>query len=104
MKPVERPFPADHDEAAADESPAGSDLFEAEESDIAVEQLSFQVKIAELEASNHKLLVENVALRARIEGLKSRRSLERMLILSGTALLWIVFMFSFLSKIAASSG
>ncbi len=37
---------------------------------------SFATKMAELEASNDKLRVENLALRSRIDGLKSRRSIE----------------------------
>ena len=41
------------------------------------EQLSVQTKMAELEASNHKLRVENLALRTRIERQKSNRSLQK---------------------------
>lgn len=111
MRTVERPLPPDHDEASADNPSVANDLFEAEESTTAgaeqpsfqIEPLRFQIKLAELEASNHRLLVDNVALRSSIEALKSRRSLERMVILSGTTLIWILFTFSFLSKIAASS-
>ena len=69
------------------------------------EQLSVQTKMAELEASNHKLRVENLALRTRIERQKSNRSLQKKsLIIAGMVSLWFFFILSAITKLIASSN
>jgi hypothetical protein len=57
-----------------------------------------QAKVSDLNDSIHKLRVENLALRTRIERLKSNRSLERkFLVIAGLAL-WLCFLFGVISK------
>ena len=70
------------------------------------EQQSSQAKVvdltakgAELRDSNHKLRVENVALRARIEQLKSNSSFERKIFAILGLSLWLLFLYSIVSKI-----
>ena len=62
-----------------------------------------QTELAKLRSSNHRLRVENLALRTRIERLKSNRSLERSLIIGGMVSLWFLFILS-MTKIIASSN
>jgi len=66
------------------------------------ESALFRTKMAELEASNHKLRIENIALRNRIDGLKSRQSSEMTLIAAGAIVVWFIFMMSLASRIMAS--
>ena len=63
-----------------------------------------QTELAKLRSSNHRLRVENLALRTRIERLKSNRSLERSLIIGGMVSLWFFFILSVMTKIIASSN
>ena len=60
---------------------ADTPLFDAHEANEALEITfgelrALEAKIAELKASEHKLRVENLSLRTRVEGLKSKRSFE----------------------------
>ena len=66
---------SDLDEATASRSTAVNEVPEDETG--CTEQQSVQVKLAELKASNHKLMVDNLALRARLEQVKSNRTFER---------------------------
>jgi hypothetical protein len=67
---------------------------------VSAELEASQAKVSELEASNHRLRVENLALRAKIEALKSNRGLERKLfVLLGLAI-WVCFLFLIFSKIS----
>jgi hypothetical protein len=50
-------------------------------------------KVVELRESNHKLLVDMVALRARNEQLKSKSSLERKFLSILGLLLWFLFLY-----------
>ena len=50
-----------------------------------------------------KLRAENLALRTRIERLKSNRSVERCLIVAGIASLWFFFILSVMTKLIALS-
>ena len=59
---------------------------------------SLQAKVSDLNDSNHKLRVKNLALRARIERLKSNRSLERKLLVVLGLFLWLFFLFGVISK------
>ena len=59
---------------------------------------SLQAKVSDLNDSNHKLRVENLALRTRIERLKSNRSLERKLLMVLGLALWLCFLFAIISK------
>ena len=59
---------------------------------------SLQAKVSDLNDSSHKLRVENLALRARIERLKSNRSLERKLLVVLGLFLWLFFLFGVISK------
>jgi len=68
------------------------------------EQPSVQTKMAELEASNHQLRVENLALRTRLERQKSNRSLQKSLIIAGMVSLWFFFILSVITKLIASSN
>ena len=63
-----------------------------------------QTELAELRSSNHQLRAENLALRTRIERLKSDRSLKRNLIIGGMVSLWFFFILSVMTKIIASSN
>ena len=63
-----------------------------------------QTELAKLRSSNHRLRVENLALRTRIERLKSNRSLERSLIIGGMVSLWFFFILFVMTKIIASSN
>ena len=47
-----------------------------------------QTELAKLRSSNRQLRAENLALRTRIERLKSDRSLKRSLIIGGMMSLW----------------
>jgi regulator of replication initiation timing len=60
---------------------------------------ALQTKVSELDASNHQLRVENLALRSRIEALKSKRSLERKLSVFLGLGVWVCFLFVIISKI-----
>ena len=62
-----------------------------------------QTELAKLRSSNHRLRVENLALRTRIERLKSNRSL-RSLIIGGMVSLWFFFILFVMTKIIASSN
>ena len=57
-----------------------------------------QAKVSDLNDSIHKLRVENLALRTRIERLKSDRSLERKLLVIVGLALWLCFLFGVISK------
>lgn len=63
-----------------------------------------QTELADLRSSNEQLRVENLRLRARIERLKSSRSLERYLMTGGMALLWFFFIAFVLHKLIALSS
>src|SRR5436305_3758563 len=63
-----------------------------------------QTELAKLRSSNHRLRVENLALRTRIERLKSNRSLERSLIFGGMVSLWFFFFLFVMTNIIASSN
>jgi len=63
-----------------------------------------QTEFAKLRSSNHRLRAENLALRTRIERLKSNRSLERSVIIGGMVLLWFFFILSVMTKLIASSN
>ena len=71
----------------------------AKDDEVACAELeSLQAKVSDLNDSNHKLRVENLALRTRIERLKSIRSLERNLLLILTLTILLVFLFGVISK------
>jgi hypothetical protein len=72
--------------------------------EVDLDQEASQKELAKLRNSNHQLRAENLALRTRIERLKSGRSLERNLIIGGVLALWFFFIFSVISKIIASSN
>ena len=72
--------------AANDDKAAGAELE------------SLQAKVSDLNDSNHKLRVENLVLRTRIERLKSNRSLERKLLMVLGLALWLCFLFAIISK------
>jgi hypothetical protein len=55
-------------------------------------QQFLEVKIVDLEASNHKLRVENLALRSKIERQKLARSLERKLHVTLSLSMWLLSM------------
>ena len=63
-----------------------------------------QKELAKLRSSNRRLRVENLALRARIERLKSNRSLEKSLIIGGVLSLWFFFILYVMTKLIASSN
>jgi hypothetical protein len=63
-----------------------------------------QTELAKLRSSNRQLRAENLALRTRIERLKSDRSLKRNLIIGGMVSLWFFFILSVMTKIIASSN
>jgi hypothetical protein len=63
-----------------------------------------QTEFAKLRSSNDRLRVENLALRTRIERLKSDRSLERYLMIGGMALLWFFFIAFVLHKLTTLSS
>ena len=71
---------------------------------VAEEADADQAELADLRSSNHRLRVENLVLRTRIERLKSSRSLERYLMLGGMAFLWFSFIAFFLHKLVALSS
>ena len=60
-----------------------------------------QTELTDLRSSNEQLRVENLRLRARIERLKSSRSLERYLMSGGMTLLWFFFIAFVLHKMIA---
>jgi hypothetical protein len=62
-----------------------------------------QTELSKLRSSNHRLRAENLALRTRIERLKSNRSVERCLIVAGMASLWFFFILSVMTKLIALS-
>ena len=64
----------------------------------------FRTEIAELRSSNHQLRAEILALRNRIERLKSHRSLERSLIIGGLVSLWFIFILAVMTKLIAASN
>ena len=67
---------------AANDEPADSGIGEQQSIEAVV--MALQSKIAELEASNHRMRVNNVSLLSRYDALKSRRSFEkRLLVMSG---------------------
>jgi hypothetical protein len=76
----------------------------AEDASACPQQRPVETKMAELEASNHKLRVENLALRSRLESLKDRYSLKRTVIVAGAISLPFLFILSMASKIVASCG
>ena len=53
-----------------------------------------RAKVAELRVSEHRLRVQNLALRARLQQLKSGRSFERKLYVALALLPWPLFMFA----------
>jgi hypothetical protein len=77
------------------------DLFKAAANDggVCAELEALQTKVSELDASNHRLRVENLTLRTRIEALKSNRSFERKLFGFIGLAIWICFVFVVFSKI-----
>ena len=64
----------------------------------------FRTELAELRRSNHQLRAENLALRTRIERLKSNRSLEKSLIIGGMVALWFFFILSVMTNLIALSN
>jgi cell fate regulator YaaT (PSP1 superfamily) len=66
---------------------------------VCAELEALQTKVSELDASNHRLRVENLTLRTRIEALKSNRSFERKLFGFIGLAIWICFVFVVFSKI-----
>ena len=73
-----------------------------EDEDVCDEQgkvAGLAAKVVELRESNHKLLVDNVALRARNEQLKSESSLERKFLAILGILLWFLFLYAIAIKI-----
>jgi hypothetical protein len=63
-----------------------------------------QAELADLRSSNQRLRVENLALRTKIERLKSSRSLERYLMIGGMAFLWFAFIAFVMHKLIAFSS
>jgi len=61
--------------------------------------LNLESKILELEASNHRLRVDNLSLRAKYDALKSKRSFERRAIFIFGMAIWLMFVFAAISKI-----
>ena len=59
--------------------------------------------LSKLRSSNHQLRAENLALRSRIERLKSNRSVETCLIVVGMLSLWFFFILSVITKLIAPS-
>jgi hypothetical protein len=74
------------------------------ENEVDPDQDLSQSELAKLRSSNHRLRAENLALRTRIERLKSNRSLERRLITAGMVSLWFFFILSVMTKLIASSN
>ena len=74
-----------------------------DEADLDQEAAS-QTELAKLRSLNHQLRVENLALRTRIERLKSNRSLERSLIAGGIVALWLFFVLSVITKLTVLSN
>jgi regulator of replication initiation timing len=66
---------------------------------VCAELEALQAKVFELDASNHRLRVENLTLRTRIEALKSNHSFERKLFGFIGLAIWICFVFVAFSKI-----
>jgi len=56
-------------------------------------------KVVDLSDSNHKLRVDNVALRARIRQLKSRSFFERKFFAILGLSLWFLFLYAIVSKV-----
>jgi hypothetical protein len=73
----------------------------AAEDELDCDQEASQTELEMLRSSNHRLRVENLALRTRIEGLKSGRSLERYLMIGATMLLWFFFTLFVINKTIA---
>jgi hypothetical protein len=73
----------------------------AAEDELDCDQEASQTELEMLRSSNHRLRVENLALRTRIEGLKSGRSLERYLMIGATMLLWFFFILFVINKTIA---
>ena len=67
------------------------------------ELTSLRAKIVELEALTHKLRVENLALRTRIERATSGRYLEKRLLIFGGMLIWLFFIYQIGSKMLMSA-
>ena len=63
-----------------------------------------RIELAELRSANHQLRAEILALRSRIERLKSNRSLERSLIAGGIVALWLFFVLSVITKLTVLSN
>jgi hypothetical protein len=91
-----------HEVAAAAETAA----IEVSEEPVAStdKQQLLEAKVVELTASNHKLRVENLALRSRIERQKLSRSLERKLHVTLSLSLWLLSMVAVGVVVIISSG
>ena len=63
-----------------------------------------RIELAELRSANHQLRAEILALRSRIERLKSNRSLEKNLIIGGMVSLWFIFILGVMTKLIAASN
>jgi hypothetical protein len=61
--------------------------------------VNLTAKVVDLSDSNHKLRVDNVALRARIQQLKSRSSFERKFFAILGLSLWFLFLYAIVSKV-----
>jgi uncharacterized coiled-coil DUF342 family protein len=102
-----RPFDSDGLESPADHRNAmhlrlvDSRLAEDE---VDPDQEAVQTELATLRSSTDQLRAENLALRSRIERLKSNRSLERRLILGGMLAVWLFFMLYVVNKLIALSN
>jgi hypothetical protein len=77
-----------------------------EEEVVCDEHQSLQAKVVDLAAKmvelrelNHKLRVENVAFRGRIEQLKSKSALERKFFAILGISLWFLFLYAIVSKV-----
>jgi hypothetical protein len=93
---------ADQDQEASQSELVGTPIVQ-DEADPDVETTS-HTELAKLRNSIHQLRAENLALRTRIERLKSNRSLERTLIIGGMVSLWFFFLLSVITKLIAASN
>jgi len=102
MKPPEHQLLASPNDY---EVPVGSGVMVArvtEDALVGPAEQFLQTKMAELEASNHQLRVENLALRNRIERFKSNRSLEKTVIVAVAISVCFLFLLSVFSKVLGS--
>jgi hypothetical protein len=75
----------------ANDEPADSGIDEQQSIESTV--VALQSKIAELEATNHRLRVSNVSLRSRYDALKFRKLFEKRVLVVSGLVAWAVSIF-----------